>query len=386
MSRYDTGYDKGFRRGPVIAALIGTLFIISLLGGFIALVGGTWSKTEAVEMTCVYNGGPLDSRSFRGYEEPGAGRKYQGFASSTYDVPTRLVQYRVSATPGEGDVAAGDVIDVRVKGYDMFFEPTVTFTINTQVRDGKPVACDLIEQHLRGLNATDFSDPNGNWVNRFLNERWRPVLDDVMTRELQRNYDPGDLKFNTNGARDDAAEAIGLALNAQLTRLLGNDFFCDSDYRFGAGEEACGDALTVILPEPKLIAEDETQLAKPQRAKVDADNDIAAAQEQARKASEVAQAREDEADSAEQRADAEEEIATQNSRTADAQATNDYAWCEYLVNLGQDCALVKAAESGDFPTVFGTNAGVVVPLPSDEPAPAPAPAPAPPAPTEEGDG
>ena len=85
----------------------------------------------------------------------------------------------------------------------------------------------------------------------------------------------------------------------------------------------------------------------------------------ARQAQDVAEAKKTEAESAKTLADANEEIASQNERVQEAQATNTYAWCAYLVSLGQDCALVKAAESGDFPVVYGTDAQVVVPLPTE---------------------
>lgn len=353
-----------YHYGRITAAIF--VAIALLVTGFTFLIGATWSKTDASSMTCVYNGGPVDSRDFRGYQEPGSGREYQGLFSETVDVPVAIRQYRVSLNPEQGDTPAPDSINVRVKGYDMTFEPTVTFTLNTQVRDGKPVSCDFIEKQLRQFGATDFNKEGGNWQYGFLNERFRPVLDDVTTRVLQSDYDPGDVKFNINGTRDRAAEEIGVELKKALDRSLGDDYFCDSNYKFAEDTEACGTGLTVILPEPSLSDDDETQLAKPQRAKIDANNDIAAADENARKAAEVAEAKELEAESAERRATAEEKIASENARTADAEATITYAWCEYLVSLDQDCALVKAAENGDFPAVIGGDTGVVVPLPEDE--------------------
>lgn len=352
----------------IIGAVVAVSIVLAAIGGFVWLVGSTWSKTEAVEMTCVYNGGPFDNKNFKGYVEPGGGRKYQGFASSTIDVPVRQVQYRVSLTEGQGDTRAPTSIDTRVKGYLLRWEPTVNFTFNTQIRDTKagkkPVTCDLIEQHLRAFGATDFNDTNGNWRYKFLEERYLPVLRNVVADVMQAGFDPGELKYNTNGARDNAAIEIGKELKAALTKSLGDDFFCDTDYRFGQGKDECGDSFTVTLPEPKMDAEDEAQLAKPQRAKVDADNEIAAANEAARKAAEIATAKEQEAESAARRSAAEEKIASENNKVQEATAVNTYAWCEYLVQLGQNCALVKAAENNNFPTVFGADAGVVVQAPA----------------------
>ena len=346
---------RGFKYSVGAVILVAVLFFV----GLVWFIGGTWSKTDASSMTCVYNGGPIDSRDFRGYAEPGSGREYQGFLSETTDVPVAVRQYRVSLDPNQGDTMGSDSVNVRVKGYEMTFEPTVTFVINTEIRDGKPVACDFIEKQLR-----QFGDPNfngeGGWTT-FLNERVRPILNDAMTRTLQANYDPGDVKFNVNGERDRAAEEVGIALQAQLKRQLGEDYFCSPTTTFGSPD--CG-TLTVIIPEPSLDDEDETQLAKPQRARIDANNDIAAADEAARKAEQVAAAREVEAESATRKADADELIALEESRTADATATVDYAWCEYLVTLGQNCAFVKAAENNNFPTVIPDGStSIAIPVP-----------------------
>lgn len=355
--------DKGQTDSFVIGFIVSTVVIIALIVGLVMLVGGTWSETNSSTMTCVFNGGPLDDNNFTGYEEPGVGRNYQGFMSTANNVPTGLRQYRVSLDPGQGDVPAGDSIDVRVKGYDMKFEPTATFTLNTLVRDGKPVSCDFIEKQLRQFDATDFDNRTGNWI-AYLNERFRPILNDVAARVLQQG-DPGDLKFNIGGARDAAAKQIGIDLKTALEASFGKDYFCDSTYQFGGDADECGNSLTIILPEPKLAdPADEAQLSKPQRAKIDADNEIAAAQENARKAKQVAEAKATEADSAKTLADANEQIANENARVLKAQAANDYAWCEFVSSLGQDCALVKAAENNDYPDVVTAGeTAVAVPVP-----------------------
>lgn len=353
--------DQGSADGAVIGGVVAFFLIILLIVGSVWAIGGEWSETNSSSMTCAYNGGWMDDNNFIGYEEPGSGRNYQGFASEANNVPVGIRQYRVSLDPTQGDVPAGDSVKARVRGYEMQFEPTATFTINTEIIDGKPVACTFIERQLRQFGATDFDTQGGNW-NKYLNERFRPVLNDVAARILQ-TYDPGSLKFNTGGARDRAAEEIGKALKTALERSLGFDYFCDSTYSFGQGADECGDSLTVILPEPILSPDDETQLSKPQRAKIDADNEIAAAQEAARKAQEVADAKAIEAEAAKTLADAEEKIANEQARVLDAQAANTYAWCQYLTELGQDCALVKAAENNDYPDVVldsDSNAAVVV--------------------------
>lgn len=354
--------DKGQIDGFYVGVIIAVILVVGVIIGLTVWVGGTWSKTDTSSMGCVYNGGPLDDNNFTAYTKPGTGRTYQGFASDVTYVPIGLRQYRVSLDPEQGDTPAPDSVKVRVKGYDMVFEPTVPFTINTEVIDGKPKACTFIERQLRPFGATDFNTQGGHWQFDFLNERFRPILNDVATRVLQ-TFDPGALKFNTDGARDKAAEQIGVNLKKQLDATLGDNYFCDSSYQFGQGSDACGTGFAVILPAPTLSADDEAQLAKPQRAKIDADNDIAAAGESARKAQQVANAKATEADAAKTLADANDKINTENARVTASQAINTYAWCAYLVSLNQNCALVKAAENSNFPNVIlGDASQAVVPV------------------------
>jgi hypothetical protein len=112
---------------------------------------------------------------------------------------------------------------------------------------------------------------------------------------------------------------------------------------------------------------DRELIARPQRARTEADNEIAVATESARKAREVADQLTIEAESAEEAANAREQIAEQEGRVAAADASNTYAWCEYLTELDQDCALVKAAEGNDFPDVFTATPPVVAVTPGTQP-------------------
>lgn len=327
----------------------------------LSLVSCAFSSTDSSSMSCVYNGGPLDNKSFRGYVEDGGGRKSQGFGSKIYDVPVTVRQYRVALDPTRGDTKTPDSVHVKVKGIDLQFEPTVNFTLST-IKDakGKPAACTFIEKQLRALGATDFNDPDGDWVNKFLNERFRPILDNVAIRILQ-TYDPTDLVFNLDGARDKAAIEIGVQLDPQLQASFGGNFFCSPAYPAFGTEDQCGVA-TVVLPAPVITNDsDATLLAAPQRAKTEANNNIAVAKEKARQAKELAAQKQVEADSAKALADANEEIANQNQRVQAAQAALDYAWCFRLVELGQRCDLVLAAQNNDYPDVVtGSDVGIAI--------------------------
>jgi hypothetical protein len=350
---------------------------VALITAFasLSLASCAFSSTDSSSMSCVYNGGPLDSKSYRGYVEDGGGRKSQGFGSVIYDVPITVRQYRVALDPTRGDTKTPDSVKVKVKGIDLQFEPTVNFTLST-IKDakGKPAACTFIEKQLRALGATDFNDPDGDWVNKFLNERFRPILDNVAIRELQK-YDPTDLVFNLDGdgdgigERDEVAKAIGIALDPQLQASFGGNFFCSPAYLPFQPEEKCGVA-TIVLPAPVITNDaDATLLAAPQRAKTEANNAIAVAQENARKAKEIATQKQVEADSAEALASAQEEIAKQDQRVKAAQAANDYAWCQRLVDLGQRCDLVLAAQNSDYPQVVtgGDVAVAITPGGSETP-------------------
>lgn len=332
------------------------LFVVfAFISAIVALVGATWSKTDAVHVACVYNGGPLDGRNYRGSTEPGSGRQWQGMFSQIIEYPINVRQY--DASDGLAPIRA------QVRGIPMTFSPSISFTISSKPdEEGKPAGCDLIEKHLRPLDATDFDDDESRWASQFLNVRIQRIVLDVGTRVLQK-YDPTALTFNTDGARDAAAAEISSLLTDATTQALGGSFFCAPDYE--PGDETCGD-MAVLLPEPTLSEADAKLIAAPQRARTEADNEIAVAREAARKAEEVAEQKAIEADSAEALADAQEQISEQQARVNDVEARRSYAWCAYLVELNQDCALVKAAEGKDYPDVVGSEPVVAVPAPGPD--------------------
>ena len=329
--------------------------VSSVLLAGLGVVGCTYSKTDASSFDCVYNGGPLDNANYRGYAAPGTGRENQGAFSEIVSVPVRNIQYRFSADPAQGDTTK--TVNVKVKGVDQTYEPTLNFTLRTEIieADGKPdkpVACDLVEKHLRPLGATDFNDPvtESKWVQDFLNERVQQVVLDVTAAVLQEG-DPTDLAQNNNGARETAAAEIARRLKPALTAALGGQWFCDPAYQFGGNEEACG-LMSVTLPAPTMSTEDAALIAQAQRAKTEADNAIRAATEDARRTKEIANQREQQAADASRLADAEETIANEQGRVEGAKSKSKYSDCAVLDELGQDCALMKAAENGDFPDIF----------------------------------
>lgn len=352
--------DVGF----IAAVAIGLLVVTLLIGGFVWLVGGTWSKTDSASAACVYNGGPFDNKSYKGDVEPGSGRTYQGFASSVIEYPIGIVQ--LDASDGMQPIA------VSVGGFTQVYNPVVSFTIASyQTKDPKgvlkPQGCQLIEQHLRRLNATDFNDDVGDsrWVNQFLLTRVAPAVKDALPRVLS-NGDPTDLFLNQGDARDKSALTVAVKVQESLKTSLGGNYFCSTTYRYGQPEETCG-TINVVLPEPTMDAADLAIIRAPQEARTKATNDIDVANERARAAAGVAAARTQEATSAAEQAAADKKIAEERRKSEEVLTANSYLWCEYLVSLGQDCALVKAAENKDFPTVIGADAGVVIPV---EPTPA----------------
>ena len=325
-----------------VVALI--LLVVALTGGIVACVNFTSATSpDASHFACVYKGGPFDSKGFEKAVPPGAGRTHINVGGTAIMVPASVRQYDKS--DGLPDV------NVTVRGIPMTFSPVVNFTISTVMNpDGKPAGCDLVEQHLRPLNATDFDADQSRWAAQFLNIRMAGVVRDVAPKVLQ-GQDPTALAQNIDGTRDAAATAFGAELSRGMSAQLGGSFFCGPAYKYGQPAEACG-TMNVVLSEPTLAADDAALIAKPQRAKTEADNDIAVAREAARKAAEVADQLTTQAESAARAADAKSQIAEQEGRVVAVDAANTYAWCTYLANLGQDCALVKAAESGDFPDVY----------------------------------
>jgi hypothetical protein len=343
-------------------ARVGTL--VGLIVLVFALVFGvqacSYTSPDASNFACVYHGGWFDSKKFEKAVAPGSGRTKINVAGSSFDVPVNVRQYDNS--DGLPDVS------VTVRGVPLTFKPSLTFTISSVMDDeGKPAGCTLIEQHLRPLDATDFNRDESRWASQFLNVRVGPVVRDVAPRVLQ-GLDPTKLALNVDGERDRAAVAFGEALTTTLAQQLGGRYFCAPTFRYGGTAEQCG-TISVVLPEPTMSDEDRNLIARPQRARTEADNEIAVATESARKAEQVAAQLGIEAESAEAAADAREQIAEQEGRVAQADASNTYAWCAYLETLNQDCALVRAAEGGDFPDVYtpGGEAPVVAVTPPSTP-------------------
>ena len=321
------------------------------VAGIITVLGScscTYVTPDASTGVCAYKGGPFDSKGFEKAVAPGSGRTSINQSGSGVDFPVNVRQY---------DASDGlPTVNVTVRGVPMGFNPVINFTLSTVPdENGKPAACDLIEQHLRPLGATDFNaDPAGSkWVSQFLNVRMAGVVRDVAPRVLQ-GQDPTALAQNIDGARDNAAAALGEAISEGMVQQLGGRFFCAPSYKYGQGAEACG-VVNVALPEPSLSAEDAALIARPQRAKTEADVAIAEATETARKAQQVADQLTTQAESAEQQADAKERISQQEARVAQVDVATEYEWCRFLTELGQDCALVKAAENSNFPSIFTSD-------------------------------
>lgn len=334
---------------------------LSVLAFLTFLAGCSWSTTDTSTFSCVYNGGPFDSKTFRQVLEPGSGRTQIGVGSTEVRIPTRLITYQISMDPAIGDTPTADSLDVNVGGMVMQFEPTVNFKFNTALQevDGldKPVACSFYETHLKPFGATDFNDEGGDWQYGFLASRFRPSVDVAGIRVLQSFSDPVAMYFNTDGYRDQAQEAFGFELQEELARVLGSepgfDYFCGPSHTYAS--DTCGE-VQVILPQPIISQDDLAILSAPQRARTEANASIAQAQEKAREAEQVAAAREREAEFAEQKANADERIAEQEARTIEVESRNDYAWCDYLIELGESCWLVKAAENNGLPNVMtGVN-------------------------------
>lgn len=322
------------------------------LAGVLAIAGVacTYVTPDASNFECVWHGGTWDSKEFERTVAPSSGRTGINMSGSHVSVPTNVRSF------DEGDGLPP--VTVNVRGVPLTFAPSLTFVISSvpddaEKPDGMNAGCDLVQQHLRPLDATNFNESDitkNRWVQAFLIGRVAPVVRDVAPRVLQ-DEDPTAIAFNTDGARDAAATSFGVELNKALQQQLGRNYFCAPSYRYGESAESCGN-ISVVLPEPGMSDDDRELLAKPQRAKTEADNEIAAQREAARKASEIAAQLEVQAQSAEQAATARETIAQQEARVAQVDVETNYEWCRYLAELGQDCALVKAAEMGTFPSIF----------------------------------
>lgn len=260
--------DRGYVSPALAGTFGGVIVVILLIIGLVWWSGGTWSKVDSASAACVYNGGPLDNKSYKGSVEPGAGRQYQGFMSSVIEYPVGIIQ--LDASDGM------QPIPVSVGGFTQTYSPVISFTIasyevtDPETGETKPQSCHLIEQHLRRLGATDFNDDVGNsrWVSQFLLVRVAPAVKDALPRVLS-NGDPGALFLNQGEARDKAAVQVGVKAGEALAASLGGSYFCGTSYRYGQSIETCG-TLNVVLPEPTMSAEDLAIIRAPQEARTKA--------------------------------------------------------------------------------------------------------------------
>lgn len=335
-------------------AVIITLSIIAAVCAAVILFANTtWISVDSSHATIVYNGGLLDSRGYDQTVRPGSGKTLVGLHQSSFEVPIGYRQYRISNDPGSGADYVGTV-PVSVSGIQMGWEPTILFTISTAPDGhGKPAAADFYEKHLRQFGATDF-DVHGaqtRWV-EFLNTRVYPVVKSVMQTQLT-GENPVALRFNTDGARDQAADQLGRAISNEIEHQLGGRYLCAVGYKYGAPADTCGD-VSVQLSEPEVDPAVKDALEAPQRAKVEADNAVAAAKEKTRQASGEAAERAAQVGSAAQKAAADQAIAASQLQQKTADASNDLAPCRALgVTDGTKCALLIAALHDKFPTALG---------------------------------
>lgn len=334
-------------------ALIG----VGALAGFVALcvlLATTWVSVDSSHATIVYNGGLLDSRGYDQVVGPGSSKKLVGISQNSWEAPVGLRQYRISNDQGSGADYNGTV-PVTVRGINMRFEPTILFTLSTVPgADGKPAVADFYEKHLRQFHATDFDseDPASHWVT-FLNTRVYPVVKSVMQTKLT-GQDPVALRFDTDGARSKAADELGAAISDEVEAQLGGRFFCGPNYSFGQPAEACG-SMSVQLTEPEVDDNVREMLEAPQRATVEADNKIAAAQQATRQATGVAAEAEAQVAAAQRKAAADKATADAQAAPVAADAGNNVAPCRSLGETDAlKCALLLQALKGQpLPSVGG---------------------------------
>ena len=325
----------------------------------------TFSDVDASTVGCVFSGGPIDGSDYQSYVKPGGGREMVGWLEDIVEYPVGVRQFRMSPTQGEGDTPTPETVNVKVRGVDQSYPAILSFTISSvEDENGKPAGCELIEQHLRPLHATDFNDGrDSDWVREFLNERLKPQFVDEAIKVLQ-NGDPTALANNTGDARSIASKEISDKLTEKFSATLGGDFFCSPSYSFGDPAENCGN-IEVTLLAPGMSAEDAALIAAPQRAKTEADNLIAQEKEKARQSSEIADQLEVQAESAERQSAAKAKISEEAGKVTKVDVANQYAWCAYLASLDQDCAEVKAAENNDYPDIVlgDSDSSVAIPVP-----------------------
>jgi hypothetical protein len=364
------------RRSALVVALAAPMLL-----GACAL-----QRTEANEWGCTFGKGPFDSKALKGQYAPGSNgvRTNDTFESGPSDVRF----YIIDEDPATADFGGRPII-VPARGSSDVGVGVVQVSVETQVRFlFNERFCDWYIDHGKRSEPLAFDgDPaeGGGWaqflnasMNQKLIEAARPVVapEDYVSLYVNASIGEGEA---AGLAYDVLASELSTNLSRELTKDLGGEYFCGPSYQFdgridGELENGCPPlevTIKRIAPvDQSLIAKLEQIVSNEEEQKIIASNkeleleqieaerqkelariassqETQIAQQQQREAVETAQAT---ADLAIEQARA--AVLEQQQANAEIEAVSSTAFCRELAAVGVDCALLAAAENGNYPRII----------------------------------
>lgn len=360
--------------------------VVVVIASSVSLTACSLQRTEANEWGCTFGRGPFDSKALKGQYAAGSDgvRTNDTFVSGPADVRF----YIIDEDPATADFGGRPII-VPARGTADTGVGVVQVSVETQVRFlFNERFCDWYIDHGKRSEPLRFDgDPadGGGWaqflnasMNQKLIEAARPVVapEDYVSLYVNARIGEGDA---AGLAYDVLAQELSTNLSRELTKDLGGEYFCGPSYQFdgsidGELEQGCPPlevTIKRIAPvdqtliskleqivaneeQQKIIASDkelelETIEAERQKelARIAADQETLIAQQEQREAVETAQAA---ADLAIEQALA--AVLEQQQANAAIEAVSSTAFCRELALVGVDCALLAAAENGNYPRII----------------------------------
>lgn len=210
--------------------MAGVLVVLGLLSGACGLKG-----SEINERCVIYDGGPIQDKSFQGFLEPGATAKSVGVGSTVHC-------YRTDQRSYIAKIEGGDTVPTLVVSKDdvrMVVEYQLYFKLN------------LDDKVLRA-----FHENLGVKTEAWSEDGWRQMLTEYFEPQIDRALESAALLHNWRDLY--ASEEARAAFNADTVRILkdnvaaviGGSYFCGPSYA-GPGTP-CGDfTFTVGKPRPE---------------------------------------------------------------------------------------------------------------------------------------
>lgn len=215
--------------------------------GLMLASSGCASQAPVDKVGLYYTGGPIQGRHFKKIILPGSGSTFLGIGDDVKWLPAGQRNYIVSKKKGEGDKK--DTIDfIRVPakgGVNMDFEVSVYFKLNTHTddlpQDSQYKKGGTLRRFWESIGKKYAADTDKGW-DSMINDNFRKIIEASM-RQKTFNYTVDELYANAEGAasgKEDAIlkiqAAIADALQSDVNRTLGGEFFCGPTFDRGRAE------------------------------------------------------------------------------------------------------------------------------------------------------